>query len=188
MTSYTQSWYTEPRSRTGSRERLTQDDIDNLGDDAVIYSQRGEAPEGFYNAGMTEGGAGYGDHQVFKKLPKAQAALSNDEPVEEKENDNDKETESRIKIPLPSPSQEVTDAKARSAAYKEEVLNGDNFGSYGGKKRFAERSTTRFNPNEGFQFQDQSSVSAIGDQLAQAYMQDKLNKAKSEFKFKPTLS
>lgn len=189
MTSFTQSWYTEPRSRTGSRERLTQDDIDQLGDDAVIYSQRGEAPEGFYNAGMTEGGAGYGDHQVFKKLPKAEAPANKNEPVKEKKGRKDKnQTTSKAQAAVP-PSKEVTEAKQRSSAYSQELLNGDGYGAYGPKKSaFAERSSEIYNPNEGFQANQQTTVTADGDQRAQSFMQGRLNRTKNQFNFQPTLS
>ena len=186
MTSDTQSWYDKPRARTGSHQRLTQDEIDQNGPEE-IYSQRGEAPEGYYNAGTVEGGAGFGDHQVFKKLPEAQ--VINNEPVEEKNTNKDKIKDiAKTQAPV-APSQEVTQAVKRSAAHQDEMQNGDRYGVYGAKKSpFAERSKEIYNPNQGFQSNQLTSVSAEGNQQAQAYMQDRLNKTKEQFNFRPTLS
>ena len=186
MTSFTQSWYDKPRARTGSHQRLTQDDIDK-NDLEVIYSERGEAPEGYYNAGTVEGGAGFGDHQVFKKLPEAQ--VINNEPVKEKKGNNNKtkavsETQATV-----FPSQEVTTAKRRSASHRDEMLNGDLYGAYGAKESpFAERAAQVYNPNQGFQLNQQSSVSTDGEQRAQSFMQGRLNRTKNQFNFQPTLS
>lgn len=184
MPSITQSWYSQPLARTGLRERLTQDDI-NKDSPEKIYSIRGEAPEGYYMAGMEDGGAGYQDHQVFKKLPEAKAPETNNEPVEKKEsnkNKNKKNDKSKAQVSV-APSQEVTEAKQRIKAY-----DPNSFGAYGPKKSaFAERSAEVYNPNQSFQPNQQSSVSADGEQKAQTFMQGKVNKTKNQFNFQPTL-
>ena len=182
MSSITQSWYSQPLARTGPRERLTQDDIDKDGPEK-IYSIRGEAPEGYYMAGMEDGGAGYQDHQVFKKLPEAKAPEINNEPVEKEESDKDKDKSVPKAQAAAAPSQEVTEAKQRVKAY-----DPNSFGVYGPKKSaFAERSAEVYNPNQSFQPNQQSSVSADGEQKAQAFIQGKVNKTKNQFNFQPTL-
>ena len=74
--SYSDSWYTEPMSKHGRKAMVGKDDLKNLDPDQEIYSISGKAPEGYYSAGMVSGGAGYEDHQVFKKLPEYQAPES----------------------------------------------------------------------------------------------------------------
>lgn len=180
--SITEGLYLSPLTRHGADERVREEDVKDLNDDAVLYSIRGEAPEGWYNAGTREHaskGSGYQDHQIFKKLP-TNAPTNTDEPVEEKKTNTDKIKDiPKTQASVP-PSQEVTDAKKRVAAY-----DPSNFGVYGAKKSpFAERSSEIYNPNQGFQ----SSVSSEGNQQALSFMQDKLNKTKDQFNFKPTLS
>ncbi len=183
MSSITQSWYSQPLARTGPRERLTQDDIDKDGPEK-IYSIRGEAPEGYYMAGMEDGGAGYQDHQVFKKLPKTKAVEPKNEPVEEKESNKDKNKDVPKAQAAVAPSQEVTEAKQRVKAY-----DPNSFGAYGPKKSaFSERSSEIYNPNESFQANQQSSVSEDGNQQAQSFVQDKLSDVKNKYNFQPTLS
>ena len=73
--SITEGLYTSPLSRTGDRKALSDKEVSKLDDDAVLYSIRGEAPEGWYNAGTRKHaskGSGYEDHQIFKKLPTAE--------------------------------------------------------------------------------------------------------------------
>ena len=182
MPSITQSWYSQPLARTGPRERLTQDDI-NKDSPEKIYSIRGEAPEGYYMAGMEDGGAGYQDHQVFKKLPEAKAPETNNEPVEKTEsNENKDKDKSKAQVSV-APSQEVTEAKQRVKAY-----DPNSFGAYGPKKSaFSERTTDFYRPTEGFQVNQQSSVTTNGEDNAQSFMRSKINKTKQEFNFQPTL-
>ena len=182
MPSYSDSWYTEPMARHGIKAMVDEDGLKDLEPDQEIYSISGKAPEGYYNAGMVDGGAGYEDHQVFKKLPEAKAPETNNEPVKETQIDKNKNKEKKFKnIP---PSQQVTDAKQRSAAHKEEMLNGNGYGVYGVKKSpFAERSSEIYNPNQSFQ----STVSPEANQQAMSFMQSKLNKTKDQFNFQPTL-
>ena len=183
MPSITQSWYSQPLARTGPRERLTQDDI-NKDSPEKIYSIRGEAPEGYYMAGMEDGGAGYQDHQVFKKLPEAKAPETNNEPVEKEESNKNKDKDkSKAQVSV-APSQEVTEAKQRIKAY-----DPNSFGAYGPKKSaFAKRSSEIYNPNQGFQANQQSSVSVDGNQQAQSFVQDKLSDVKNKYNFQPTLT
>ena len=68
---------------------MKAEDAKDLGDDEVLYSIRGKAPEGYYHAGTerhASKGSGYEDHQIFKKLP-TQAAPEPEEtpeaPIEE---------------------------------------------------------------------------------------------------------
>jgi len=189
MPSYSDSWYTEPMSRHGLKAMVGEDDLKNLDPEQEIYSISGKAPEGYYSAGMTDGGAGYEDHQVFKKLPEAKAPETNNEPVEEKESYKDKNQGISKVQEFISPSKEITDAVQRSSAYKDEMQDGDQYGAYGSKgSSFAERSTELFDPNKGFQADPQTSVSPYGNNQAQSYMKDKLNTVKSKFNFQPTLS
>ena len=189
MPSYSDSWYTEPMSRHGRKAMVDEDGLKDLEPDQEIYSISGKAPDGYYSAGMVDGGAGYKDHQVFKKLPEAEAPETNNEPVEEKKTYNDKNQDISKVQEFISPSKEITDAVQRSSAYKDEMQDGDQYGAYGSKKSgFAERSTELFDPNEGFQSNPQTSVSPNGNNQAQSYMQDKLSTVKNKFNFKPTLS
>ena len=184
--SITEGLYLSPLTRHGADQRVKEEDVKDLDEDAVLYSIRGEAPEGWYNAGTRKHaskGSGYQDHQIFKRLP-TNAPTNTDEPVEEKKTNKDKIKDiAKTQAPVP-PSQEVTEAMQRSAAHREEMLNGDRYGVYGVKKSpFAERSSEIYNPNQGFQ----SSVSPEGNQQALSFMQDKLNKTKEQFNFQPTL-
>ena len=183
MPSYSDSWYTEPMSRFGRKAMVGEDDLKNLDPEQEIYSISGKAPDGYYAAGMIDGGAGYEDHQVFKKLPEAKAPKTNNEPVEKKESNKNKNKGISKVQTAAAPSEEVTDAKQRVKAY-----DPNSFGAYGPKKSaFAERSAEVYNPNQGFQFNQQSSVSTDGEQKAQTFMQGKVNKTKNQFNFQPTL-
>lgn len=189
MPSYSDSWYTEPMSRHGLKAMVGEDDLKGLDPEQEIYSISGKAPDGYYAAGMIDGGAGYEDHQVFKKLPEAKAPETNNEPAKETKSYKDKNKGISKVQEFISPSKEVTDAVQRSSAYKDEMQDGDQYGAYGSKKSgFAERSKGLFDPNEGFEVNPQTSVSPYGNNQAQAYMQDKLNKTKNQFNFQPTLS
>ena len=182
--SITEGLYLSPLTRNGSRERVNDDAVKDLDDDAVLYSPRGAAPEGWYNAGTEKHaskGSGYVDHQIFKKLPTNEAPPAEDKPVKDKP---EKQTPKPKKEKPVAPSQEVTDAKSRAAAY-----DPNNFGAYGVKKSaFAERSSEIYNPNEGFEANQQTTVTPDGEQQAQSFMQGRLNKTKNEFNFQPTLS
>ncbi len=186
MPSYSDSWYTEPMSRHGIKAMVDKDGLKDLEPDQEIYSISGKAPDGYYSAGMVDGGAGYEDHQVFKKLPEAKTPETNNEPVEKKKSKKDKnKNKSKTEAPV-APSQEVTEAKQRSSAYREDMLNG--YGAYGPKKSsFSERSSEIYNPNEGFQTNQQTSVSTDGNQQAQAFVQGKLNDVKNKYNFQPSL-
>ena len=188
MPSYSDSWYTEPMSRHGRKAMVDEDGLKDLDPGQEIYSISGKAPDGYYSAGMVDGGAGYEDHQVFKKLPEAKAPETNNEPVEETKSNKDKNKDkSKTQVSV-APSQEVTEAKQRSSAYREEMLNGNGFGAYGPKKSaFAERSSEIYNPNEDFQANQQSSVSVDGNDQAQSFAQSKLNDVKNKYNFQPTL-
>ena len=74
--SITEGLYTSPMTRFGHSERIKEEDVKDLDPDQELYSIRGAAPEGYYNAGtkkMYGKGAGYEDHQIFKKLPTQEA-------------------------------------------------------------------------------------------------------------------
>ena len=181
--SITEGLYLSPLTRHGADQRVKEDDVKDLEDDAVLYSIRGEAPEGWYNAGTEKHaskGSGYEDHQIFKRLPTAEAAPAKDEPVVNKT--EEKTPKAKKPKETVAPSQEVTQAKERIKAYE-----ATDFGAFGVKESpFAERSSKVYNPNEGFQAQ-QSSVSTDGNQQAQTFMQGKLNNTKNQFNFQPTL-
>ena len=181
--SITEGLYLSPLTRNGADKRVSESDLKNMDDVDTLYSIRGEAPEGWYNAGTKKHaskGSGYQDHQIFKRLPTNEAAPSKDEPVVNKT--EEKQPEPKKEKPV-APSQEVTDARTRAAAY-----DPNSFGAYGVKKSaFAERSSEVFNPNEGFQANQQTSVSNSGNQKAQTFMQGKLNKTKNDFNFQPNL-
>lgn len=188
MPSYSDSWYTEPMSRHGIKAMVGKDDLKDLDPDQEIYSISGKAPEGYYSAGMISGGAGYEDHQVFKKLPETQAPENKNEPIEKTKTNKDKDKDqSKAQVSV-APSQEVTEAKQRSSAYRDEMLKGNGYGAYGPKKSaFAKRSSEIYNPNQGFQANQQSSVSVDGNQQAQSFVQDKLSDVKNKYNFQPTL-
>ena len=83
MRSLTEQLFLAPNTRHGADQRVREEDVKDLDDDAVLYSVRGKAPEGWYNAGTEKHagkGTGYQDHQIFKKLPTAEAP-SEDKPA-----------------------------------------------------------------------------------------------------------
>lgn len=185
--SITEALYLAPKTRTGAPGRVSEENVKDLEDDAVLYSIRGEAPEGWYNAGTKKHyskGSGYEDHQIFKKLPTAQASENKNEPVKEKKvKENKNQTTPEVQAAVP-PSQEVTEAKERINAYKT-----TDFGAYGPKKSaFAERSSEIYDPNEDFQAYGQSSVTSDGNQQAQAFAKSKLSDVKNKYNFQPTLT
>lgn len=184
--SITEGLYLSPQTRNGADTRISESEVKDLDDDAVLYSIRGAAPEGWYNAGTKKHatkGSGYEDHQIFKKLP-TNSPVEKNEPIEEKKADKNKDKVKPKTQDAVAPSQEVTDAKNRAAAY-----DPNSFGIYRVRESaFAERSKEVFNPNEGFQPNQQTSVSTNGNENAQSFMKDKLDKTKKEFNFQPTLS
>ena len=189
--SITEGLYLSPLTRHGSRDRVSDSDVNDLEEGTVLYSIRGEAPEGWYNAGTKKHaskGSGYQDHQIFKKLPENKAQVN--EPVEEKKTNKDKNKDvpkAKAEAPV-APSQKVTAAMQRSSAHRDEILNGDGYGAYGPKKSaFAERSSAVYNPNQSFQSNQQTTSSTEGYEQAQSFMQSKLNKTKNDFNFQPTL-
>lgn len=98
----------------------------------------------------------------------------------------EKKVDAKPADPVP-PSQEITEAKERAEAFAAE-MRGDRFNIYGLKKSpYAERSSEIYNPNQGFQVNQQTTVSTNGNQQAQSFMQSKLNKAKNDFNFQPML-
>ncbi len=189
--SITEGLYLNPLTRHGADKRVEESDLKKMDDVDTLYSIRGEAPEGWYNAGTRKHaskGSGYQDHQIFKRLPEATTPETNNEPVEKKKSKKDKDkNKPKTEAPV-APSQEVTDAKQRSSAYLDEMLNGDGYGAYGPKKSaFAERSSEVYNSNEGFQANQQTSVSTDGNQQAQTFVQGKLNDVKNKYNFQPSL-
>lgn len=182
--SITEGLYLDPLTRHGADKRVEESDLKNMDDVDTLYSIRGEAPEGWYNAGTKKHaskGSGYQDHQIFKRLPVNEAPAN--EPAKEKENKKDKNKDKpKTEAPV-APSQEVTAAKERIKAF-----NSTDFGAYGPKKSaFSERSSEVYNPNEGFQANQQSSVSIDGNQQAQSFAQSKLNDVKNKYNFQSTL-
>ena len=141
--SITEGLYTKPLSRTGNDAALSDEEVSKLDDDAVLYSIRGEAPEGWYNAGTRKHaskGAGYEDHQIFKKLP-TQAA-----PEPEKTPEAPIE-EIAEEVPEFVPeSQKMSDAKSRAKAWQDSQGQTDpgvyNEGSTSGNI-YSERSRSR---------------------------------------------
>lgn len=122
--SYSDSWYTEPMSRHGRKAMVGKDDLKDLDPDQEIYSISGKAPEGYYSAGMISGGAGYEDHQVFKKLPEFQAPKN-------KEKKSKKDKNKAPKIPgYMDPAKPVqlsnraAEAEATVSAYNERFDSG----------------------------------------------------------------
>ena len=112
-------------------------------------------------------------------------------PKAESEQKDKKDKDKMPKAEAPAtpvaPSKEVTEAKERVNAYDAEMKS-DRFNAYGPKKSaFAERSSEVYNPNQGFQANQQSTVSTDGNQQAQTFMQGKLNKTKNDFNLQPTL-
>ena len=187
MRSLTEQLFLAPQTRHGADQRVREEDVKDLDDDAVLYSVRGEAPEGWYNAGTAKHagkGTGYQDHQIFKKLPTAEAAPAKDKkdkPVKKKA--EEKAPEPKQEKPV-APSRQVTEAKERVAAY-----DPNSFGAYGVKKSaFAERSSEIYNPNEGFETNQQTTITPDGDQQAQSFAQRKLSDVKNKYNFQPTLS
>ena len=107
------------------------------------------------------------DEQVIKKdKPKAEAPAT---PV--------------------APSKEMTEAVQRSTAHKER-MQGDRYNIYGGNNtsQFSERSKEVYDPNKGFEINQQTSVSSDGQEKAQEFMNRKINSTKKNFNFQPTLN
>lgn len=89
----------------------------------------------------------------------------------------------------PAPSKEMTEAVQRSTAHKER-MQGDRYNIYGGNNtsQFSERSKEVYDPNKGFEINQQTSVSSDGQEKAQAFMNSKINSTKKNFNFQPTLN
>ena len=89
----------------------------------------------------------------------------------------------------PAPSKEMTEAVQRSTAHKER-MQGDRYNIYGGNNtsQFSERSKEVYDPNKGFEINQQTSVSSDGQEKAQAFMNSKINSTKKNFNFKPPLN
>ena len=88
-----------------------------------------------------------------------------------------------------APSKEMTEAVQRSTAHKER-MQGDRYNIYGGNNtsQFSERSKEVYDPNKGFEINQQTSVSSDGQEKAQAFMNSKINSTKKNFNFQPTLN
>ena len=190
--SITEGLYLSPLTRNGADKRVSESDLKNMDDVDVLYSIRGEAPEGWYNAGTKKHavkGSGYQDHQIFKKLPTVEAAPAEDKPVENKTEEKTPKTKKPEETV--APSQEITDAQERVKAYETnrennfEIFGADNTNTE--RQSFGQRSTNFMNRNPDFQANQQSSVSIAGNEQAQTFMQGKLNQTKNQFNFKPTL-
>ena len=98
--SITEGLYLSPLTRNGSRERVSESDLKNMDDVDTLYSIRGEAPEGWYNAGTKKHaskGSGYEDHQIFKKLPTPEAPAA---PKEKKKEKKESYQQGELDIPL----------------------------------------------------------------------------------------
>ena len=123
--SITEGLYKKPLSRNGSDKAISDKEVSKLDDDEVLYSIRGEAPEGYYNAGTKKHyskGAGYEDHQIFKKLPTPEAPKEKEAVVEKPIPDKvapEPEKEPEIKT-----SSEYADAKARATQWEEDASSG----------------------------------------------------------------
>ena len=190
--SITEGLYLSPLTRNGPKERVDVDDVKDLEDDAVLFSIRGEAPEGWYNAGTKKHavkGSGYQDHQIFKKLPTAEAAPA--EPKEKKEKKKEPKTPDTSNTTDVASSQEITSAQERVKAYDQTRGSGayEIFGSQSGTENhsYGQRKASFMDRDPGFQAPQQSSVSTSGNNQAQSFMQGKLNKTKNQFNFQPTL-
>ena len=91
--SITERMYTNPDHSFRDRNayQITDDEVKDLDPEQELYSIRGDAPEGYYNAGSKKvyvKGGGYKDHQIFKKFaeeeaPEAPVEDLLDTPVEE---------------------------------------------------------------------------------------------------------
>ena len=88
-----------------------------------------------------------------------------------------------------APSKEMTEAVQRSTAHKER-MQGDRYNIYGGNNtsQFSERSKEVYDPNKGFEINQQTSVSSDGQEKAQSFMNSKINSTKKNFNFQPTLN
>lgn len=97
-------------------------------------------------------------------------------------------TEEPVK-PIP-PSQEITEAKERIKAFDAE-MRGNRFNVYGGTPKesiFSERSKEIYDPDQLSNFGQGSSISAVANEQAQLFAENKLDKLKKDFNFKPILS
>jgi len=117
--------------------------------------------------------------------------IQNPPQAESEQEDKEDKIEDKPKAEVPAtpvaPSQEITEARERVNAFNAE-MRGDRFNVYGLKKSpFSERSSEIYNPNEGFQANQQTTVSPDGNQQAQTFMQSKLNDTKNKYNFQPTL-
>ena len=87
-----------------------------------------------------------------------------------------------------APSKEMTEAVQRSTAHKER-MQGDRYNIYGGNNtsQFSERSKEVYDPNKGFEINQQTSVSSDGQEKAQEFMNSKINSTKKNFNFQSIL-
>ena len=115
--------------------------------------------------------------------PTAQQANSDEQVIKE-----DKPKAEAPATPV-APSKEMTEAIQRSTAHKER-MQGDRYNIYGGNKtsQFSERSKEVYDPNKGFEINQQTSVSSDGQEKAQAFMNSKINSTKKNFNFQPILN
>ena len=88
-----------------------------------------------------------------------------------------------------APSKEMTEAVQRSTAHKER-MQGDRYNIYGGNNtsQFSERSKEVYDPNKGFEINQQTSVSSDGQEKAQSFMNSKINSTKKNFNFQSILN
>ena len=119
----------------------------------------------------------------IKNPPKAE----NNEQKEDKKEIKDKSETQATPTPV-APSPELTAAVQRSSAHRER-MQGDRYNIYGGNQPsvFSERSKEVYDPNKGFEVNQQTSVTSNGQEQAQTFMQGKLNKTKNDFNLQPTL-
>lgn len=135
--SYSDSWYTEPMSRHGIKAMVGKDDLKGLDSDQEIYSISGKAPEGYYSAGMISGGAGYEDHQVFKKLPEYQAP-KNKKPKRNKEKNKAPKTPGYMDSAKPIQlSNKAANAEAFISAYNQRFDSPASQTAYDLKDKYA---------------------------------------------------
>ena len=115
--------------------------------------------------------------------PTAQQTNSDEQVIKE-----DKPKAEASATPV-APSKEMTEAIQRSTAHKER-MQGDRYNIYGGNKtsQFSERSKEVYDPNKGFEINQQTSVSSDGQKNAQAFMNSKINSTKKNFNFQPILN
>lgn len=99
--SITEGLYLSPLTRNGADQRVKESDLKNMDDVDTLYSIRGEAPEGWYNAGTRKHaskGSGYEDHQIFKKLPEAKKAEETKPSADETPKPKDKDKDNKEKV------------------------------------------------------------------------------------------